>query len=262
MRNFYSLSNKAKLSLLDIGGENVDGKRVFAPNPQVAEGRDYYFGMNYDIDFRPSPTAFVNAWQFKGRYENSAWIHSVTKSDFSYHRMCLEFNRYQRLFTKQKAILTLKIATFQGKTTFKTDSLGTSLPRDQFLYDIGGYGSLRGYKYREFQNGNRMILLNWNYFFNGSFFPKTFLTKIWGLGRLFRTGDLMLLADAGYVWNVDHNKPLFNFSTFGLKDLKADAGLGLAFTEWIRFEAAFPMIKGTQSRRGDYAIYLRVTPKF
>jgi hypothetical protein len=263
MRNFYSLQNKANLSLFDAGGDKINGKRQFAYNPPVAEGRDLYFGVDYDIDFRPSPTAFVNAWQLKGRYENSTLFHGIDKSDFSYQRMYLEFNRYQRLFTKQKTLLTLKIAAHQGVTRFKADSAGTTLlPQDQFLFDMGGYGSLRGYAYREFQDGNRSAILNWDYFFNGSFLPKTFLARIWGLGSIFKSADLMLFADAGYVWSVDHNKTLINFSRIGLSDLRADAGFGLAFTEWIRCEAAFPLRKGTETKRGDYTIYLRITPKF
>ena len=93
LRDFYGLDNKAKLSLFDQGGEQINGKRRFAPNPRVAEGRDYYFGINYDIDFRPSPTAFVNAWQLKGRYENSKLLHTLTNSDFSYQHIFLEFHR-------------------------------------------------------------------------------------------------------------------------------------------------------------------------
>jgi hypothetical protein len=257
MRDFYSLSNKAKLSLFDQGGERVNGKRKFAPNPPVAEGRDYYFGINYDIDFRPSPTAFVNAWQLKGRYENSKLLHTFSKSDFSYQRIYLEFDRYQRLFTKHKMLVTLKIASHEGRTSFTTDSLGHSRPQDQFLYDIGGYGSLRGYTYREFQNGNRMMTFSLDYFFNGSFLPKTFLTKIWGIGGIFKNTDLMLFADAGYVWNVDGKKSFLRPGRIGINDIKTDAGFGLAFTEWIRCEAAFPLRKGI-----DYAVYLRITPKF
>ena len=262
MRNFYSMENKAEASLFDLGSESINGKKVFAPNPPVAHGRDYYTGVNYDIDFRPSPVAFVNAWQFKGRYENSKILHTVTKSDFSYQRAYLEFDRYQRLFTKQKMLMTLKLASYQGKTQFKADTTGTLLPQDQFLYDMGGYGSLRGYSYREFQDGNRMMLFSWDYFFNGSFLPKTFLTKIWGLGNIFKMADLMLFADAGYVWSVDQNKPLTGIGDIGLRDMRADAGFGLAFTEWIHCAAAFPLRKGIESKRGDYAIYLRFTPKF
>ncbi len=260
MRDFYALSNKAKFSLFDTGGDRKDGKRVFAYNPRAAEGRDYYLGLSYDIDYRPSPTAFVNAWQFKGRYENSALLHSATHSDFSYQRMELQFQRFQRVFTKQKTVLSLKIASYSGRTQFTSDTL--LAPRDQFLYDIGGYGSLRGYSYREFLDGNRMILFNWDYYFNGSFLPKSFLTKIWGIGNIFRAGDLFLFADAGYVWQTDPSNAFYEFSRFDLQDIKADAGLGLAFADWVRFEAAFPLSKGIDTRRSDHVFYLRITPKF
>lgn len=267
LRDFYGLDNKAKLSLFDQGGEQINGKRRFAPNPRVAEGRDYYFGINYDIDFRPSPTAFVNAWQLKGRYENSKLLHTLTNSDFSYQHIFLEFHRYQRLFTKHKMLLTLKVASYQGNTVFRADTTssdtdGTRILYDQFLYDLGGYGSLRGYTYREFQNGNRLMIFSWNYFFNGSFLPKTFLTKIWGVGGIFRNADLMLFADAGHVWNANAKKSFLQPGHIGINDIMVDAGFGLAFTEWIRCEAAFPLRKGIESKRGDYTIYLRVTPKF
>lgn len=262
MRNFYSMRNKAEASVFSSGGDKIDGKRAFALNPPVAQGRDYFIALEYDIDFRPSPTSFVNAWHLRGRYENSILLHDIAKSDFSYQRMYLEFNRYQRLFTKQKSLFTLKLASYQGKTQFTADTAGTPLPQDQFLYDIGGYGSLRGYSYREFQNGNRLAIFSWDYFFNGTFLPKSFLTKIWGLGKIFKNTDLMLFADAGYVWKVDHTKPVVSVGGIGVKDIRADAGFGLALTEWIRCEAAFPLRKGVKTERGDYVIYFRFTPKF
>lgn len=262
MQNYYSLRNRAEFSVFSGGGDKVNGQKEFAPNPRVAEGRDYFIGADYDIDFRPSPTAFVNAWHLRGRYENASLLHDLIKSDFSYQRIYLEFNRYQRLFKLQKLLFSLKLATHQGKNQFKADSTGLSLPQDQFLYDLGGYGSLRGYTYREFQNGNRMAIFSWDYFFNGAFLPKTFLTKIWGLGNVFKKADLMLFADAGYVWTVNRKKTVINFGPIGINDIRADAGFGLAFTEWIRFEAAFPLRKGIESKPGDYTIYLRFNPKF
>lgn len=262
MRNFYSLQNKAEASLFNQGGARINGKKEFAPNPPVAEGRDYYVGINYDMDFRPSPTAFVNAWRLKGNYENSRILHVLTKSDFSYQRVYFEFNRYQRLFTKHKMLITLKMASYQGKSQFKADTTGTLLPQDQFLYDAGGYGSFRGYSYREFKNGNRLLMFSWDYFFNGSFLPKTFLTKVWGIGNVFKNTDLMLFADAGAVQTVKDEKLVINMGKIRIHNIRADAGFGLAFTEWIRFETAYPLRKGIGSRLGDYTVYLRLTPKF
>ncbi len=245
-QKYFRLDNTTEKSLLDWGADNIGGKKLFSRNPPAAEGSDYFLGLDYDIDFRPSPLAFVSAWHFKGTYSNSAIMHHATRSDFSYNRLDLQFTRYQRLFPNHKMKASLRLASYEGQTQFQSDSLGTLKPRDQFLLDAGGYGSLRGYHYREFENGNRLAVFSLDYYFSGG---------------LFKTFNLVLFGDAGRVWTAGTSKSFAGFGGAGLKNFQADAGAGVALAEYLRLDWAFPLKKGIATKRGDSKVYFRMTLK-
>lgn len=261
MEQYENLRNRTKKSFFDWGGDKRNGKKIFAPSPPVAEGDDYFAGIDYEIDFRPSPLAFVSAWYFKGKLQSSRLVKKVFDGDFSYHRADVTFKRYQKLFARHKLVVGLRLASHQGKTTFESDTTGVISPQDQFLFDAGGISTLRGYRYREFQNGNRLVLLNVDYAFNSSFLPKTPLTKIWGIGWIFKNFDLIFFTDAGYVWLNQDNRSLLNFDGIKLKDFKANAGTGLAMSDWIRFDFAWALKSGIATKRGDWQFNFRIVQK-
>jgi outer membrane protein assembly factor BamA len=244
-QKYFTLNNTTEKSLFGWGGDNIGGKRHFSRNPAVAEGRDILLGLDYEIDFRPSPLAFVSAWYLKGVYSNSAMLHKAAKSDFSYARADFRFTRFQRLSAGHKMVASLRIASYEGKTFFASDT--TTLPRDQFLFDAGGYGSLRGYRYREFENGNRLAVLSWDYFFSG-----------W----IFKTFNLVFFSDVGNVWSADPSKSLTSFQGTRLNAFKADAGAGIALADYMRLDWAYPLKKGLVTPRGDSKVYFRLTVKF
>jgi outer membrane protein assembly factor BamA len=255
LQRYRSLENHTDFSLLNWGAETIDGKKRFAPNPTVSEGDDYTVGLEYEIDYRPSPLAFVSAWYFRGRYVNATLLHGPASSDFSYHRVELTFKRYQKAFARQRMVVSLEVGSFEGRT-----SAGAS-PADQFLFDQGGYATLRGYDYREFANGNRMVRLSADYLFNGSFLPRTPLARIWGLKAIFSKFDLLLFADGGNVWREKEDAPFAGFGGTRLRDFKADAGAGLALADWVRLECAWPLKTGLSTRHHRPTVYLRLAQK-
>lgn len=253
---YSSLTNATRFALSDWKAVTVNGKKTFAPNPAVTEGRDYYVGLAYEVDFRPSPNAFVSAWYLQGSYTNSRWLHKSMHSDFSYHHANLVFKRYQKLYSRQRLAVTLRILSYQGSTS---DSSGAA--SDQFLFDMGGYGTLRGYGYRELQNGNRSVLVSADYLFNGSFLPKTFLARTWGLKAIFKNFDLILFADAGHVWSLSEDRSFLDFSGVKPARWRVDAGLGLAMSDWIRVECALPLKDSPGSRAGNPIFYLKIAQR-
>lgn len=255
MHTYSSLDNTTRYSFTDWKATRVNGRKSFSPNPHVVEGDDYFFQAGYEIDFRPSPMAFVSAWYFQGSYTNSRLLHGTTGSDFSYQKLSMVFRRYQQVFRRQRMAVGLRVGSYQGNTS--TDSSSA----DQFLFDAGGYGTLRGYRYREFVDGNRMVLLSADYFFNGSFLPKTFLARTWGLKAVFRTFDLLFFADAGQIWLTGVKKNPFSPSGFKTDKLAVDAGVGLGMGDWIRFECAFPLKSTATTRVGNPILYMKIARK-
>ncbi len=239
---YATLETATQKSLFDWGGACIDGKRRFAPNPPVKKGDDAYAEFVVDYDPRPSPHAFLNAWLIRAEYDISRWA-KQSRTDFSYQRLDLSVQRQQRLFIRQRLAAQLAFRSHEGKSNFYSASDGANLPQEQFLYDIGGQVALRGYRYKEFTNGNRMLLGKLDYAFNGGFFPKTPFAKCWGVGWLFRKFDLTLFADAGQIWTADDNAMMLNPEGFRFHDMKYSAGAGLAMIPWIRFDVAFPLNK-------------------
>ncbi len=252
---YSSLETETQKSLFRWGGEKTDGKRQFAPNPPVKPGNDVFTGLRLDYDPRPSPMAFLNAWLVRAEYDNSKWLHKLSGSDFRYHRASLSVQRLQRMFTRQKLTLSLSAKSFEGPSVFYSEKAGAELPREQFLYDLGGLNTLRGYRYKEFSNGNRMILGKMDYYFNGSFLPSTPFAKWWGIGWLFKKFDLVLFADAGQSWKAEDDSFLLNPDGFRASGMMYDAGAGLAMGPWLRFDAAFPLKKSRLTKKFDEVYY-------
>ncbi|MCB0832738.1 MAG: BamA/TamA family outer membrane protein [Bacteroidetes bacterium] len=252
VRDFNSMSTVANFSLLGWAGDRLAVKSRFPFNPRVVEGRDYYGGVRFSADSRPSPLAPVSAWMIDGQYTNSSLLHRQIDSDLSYQHLIVRITRQQMVFKTQRMMTTVMVGSFQGER-FSRDSTAMA---EQFLFDGGGYGSLRGYSYREFANQNRMALLKWDYSLNGAFLPKTFLRKVWGLGLFFSAFDLAFFADAGYYWTAGENRFLVSPSNLELKSLRADAGVALSAKDWIRFEFAFPLRKGITTQPGSWSFYV------
>lgn len=243
VNRYASLKTKTQKSLFRWGGERIGGKRIFGPNPSVEPGYDVFAGFRLDYDPRPSPSAFINAWLVRTEYENSKVLHGLTGSDFNYQRLSLHIQRHQRIMTRPKLMFALSLRSFEGRSSFMSDEPGVRLPSEQFLNDLGGLGTLRGYRYREFQNANRMMSGKIDFLFNGSFLPRTPFAKWWGIGWLFRKFDIVFFADGGQAWLTGDQTFLLDPKGLKLRNMAYDAGAGLSMGPWLRFDAAFPLKK-------------------
>lgn len=264
---YESLVNRTNYSFFDWGAEEFGGEKEFEPNPPVEEGRDNVLSLSYVIDLRKSKNFPLNDWYFDGEFDHSGLL----AGDFDYSRAQLHFRRYQRLTILQRFVASFTIGSHSGGDSFKetfTTATGDSvvkLPSDQFLYDLGGIGSLRGYDHHEFRDGNRMMLFRFDYFFGGTLMQKIPLYKIPYFGRFYRTLGLVLFADAGYLWNNNKDANLFDFRKLEYDEIKSDIGFSIAaMQELARFDVAFPLADGGTdltgrqlSERGDIKLTFR-----
>ncbi|MCH7495348.1 MAG: BamA/TamA family outer membrane protein [Candidatus Marinimicrobia bacterium] len=119
-----------------------------------------------------------------------------------YERYIISLSKYQRLGRNDEVNFRVRYGT-----TFGT------VP-DQKKFDLGGIGTLRGYGYKEFQNGEKMILINTEYITDGD--------AITGLEFLpiFNDFEVAFFADAGIVWNGARDLP-------NSSELKRNIGIGL-----------------------------------
>ena len=77
--------------------------------------------------------------------------------NFEYYGLSAKIKKYKRTFGPQMLI----IRGFWGSRDRNVS--------EQFLYDLGGIGTLRGYEHKEF-TGNRVAMLNVDYLFNRAIF--------------------------------------------------------------------------------------------
>ena len=119
-----------------------------------------------------------------------------------YERYIISLSKYQRLGRNDEVNFRVRYGT-----TFGT------VP-DQKKFDLGGIGTLRGYGYKEFQNGEKMVLINTEYITDGD--------AITGLEFLpiFNDFEVAFFADAGIVWNGARDLP-------NSSELKRNIGIGL-----------------------------------
>ncbi len=252
---YRSLPNSVTTSLFDWGGDGP--KNNFEESPAVFEGDDRWIGLEVHLDPRPSKFAPVSAWTVDGKYTNAAAVRKVLSGDFSYQRLQLDVKRYQNIVDRVYGVAGIHAASYDGKTSF-TDDLNVTRPANQFLFDLGGLGSLRGYNYREFRDGNRMLWGQMDILFNGSFLPKTPLARAWGIGWIFKNFDLAVFTDAGSVWLRPEDSGLLDFTGLKSNLLRADAGVGLAMKNILRFDFAWVIKSGEVSDRGDFEITFRL----
>ena len=132
-----------------------------------------------------------------------------------FDRFIVDLRRYQPISYGENLDFRLRAGTCRGV-----------LPT-QLMFDLGGISTLRGYKFKEFQDEKRMILGNIEYRIYGKRNP---------LNNIFDSNDfnLILFADAGYVWsNPDtlNTKAEDGFENIDWSDLKTSIGFAISNEE-------------------------------
>jgi len=193
------------------------GDRNFASNPTrpsstITEGDEISAKLIGELDWRDHPIITTTGWYFLGIYEQ-------TFEDFETNALFLAAKHYQPTAGNQRLIVSAYAGSRHGSLA------------EQHLMDLGGLGSLRGFDDKEF-TGNRMMMLNVNYLFNGDALSKIPLANVPYFGAFWSKLSLGLFLDTGLAWTTDPNDNIFQgFDRFD--DFKTDVGISLLVFEGL-----------------------------
>ena len=206
--DFSSLENSVQWALLGPLGPDR-----FRPNPAIDEERYKSLRAELRWDGRDSRHSPRRGWFVNGLGERAggAW-----GGDRDFARYILDVRHYQPTSQGSRLDLRLRLGRATG-----------SVPR-QYLFDLGGFSSLRGYGFKEF-SGDRMALFN---------------AEHWMQGERVNVG---FFADAGSAWLADEAD----------LDLQVSGGLGL-HRDYFRLYIARPVSNQTH----DLDVSLRFSRTF
>ena len=139
---FYSLDSQVDWVLV---GNRV-ARKAFRPNPEVDEGTANSLRLDIQLDNRDRRNG--RGWLVNHMLEQGG---GGLGGDFAFRRMLFEVRGYQPV-AQGTGQLDVRLRLGRGSR---------QMPR-QYLYDLGGYATLRGYPYKAF-SGDRMALLNAEY---------------------------------------------------------------------------------------------------
>ena len=196
---FYSMEKTTNWSLFG-------GHKKFSENPIIVEDEMEMKSIYAEIglDTRNSIKYPAQGWFIKaiGEFVRP----DLNDNGLDFDRFIIDLRRYQPLGYGENLDFRFRVGSARGE-----------LPL-QFQYDLGGISTLRGYPFKEFENGDRMILGNVEYRIYGAL--KDFL--------FFDDLNFILFADAGCVWNAeDKTGPEKSFKQLDWDDLKTDVGVAL-----------------------------------
>ncbi len=196
------------------------GDKRFRPNPAnpaypILLGDETSLAFMGAFDWRDNPIFPLLGWYVETIYEHT-WNQVPGRGNLSTDGFFLTVKRYQPTFGSQRLTGRFMLGS-------RTGSLGS-----QHLMRMGGVGSLRGYRDREFI-GNRFVMLNVNYFFGGVLLQKLPLDLL----PFWETLTLGLFADTGTAWMVAPEASLFDMGNLSLDDFKTDVGVSLVFSEGL-----------------------------
>ncbi|MCH7955268.1 MAG: BamA/TamA family outer membrane protein, partial [Candidatus Marinimicrobia bacterium] len=123
----------------------------------------------------------------------------------NYERYIVSVSRYQSVGKNDDINIRLRYGITNGSAPV------------QKKFDLGGIGTLRGYEYKEFQDGDKMAMVNVEYTTDGR--------DIDGLGftPVFDDFIVALFMDAGVVWSDKRDLP-------DLSDFRKNIGVGIGST--------------------------------
>ncbi|MFZ5517361.1 MAG: BamA/TamA family outer membrane protein [Candidatus Zhuqueibacterota bacterium] len=183
------------------------GKKKFRENPAIDE-----------IDFMSLIAKITIDSRDDYKYPDQGWLITLSGEyagkDFNdngvnFDRFIVDVRRYQPLSYGENLNFRIRAGSSRGV-----------LPQ-QYLFDLGGISTLPGYKFKEFENHNRMVLGNLEYQIRENRNPiNDFLA--------FDDMNLIIFASAGYVWSVENtDKATHGFKSLVWDDLYTDVGVAL-----------------------------------
>ncbi len=187
------------------------GDKKFRENPQITEIDYKSVVADLTLDTRNSRKYPDKGWLINVRGEFAG--DEVKNENENFERFIVEVRRYQPMGFGENLDFR-----FRGGTS--TGDVPTHLK-----YDLGGFSTLRGYNFKEFENENRMLLGNIEYRIYGERNP---LDRVLGIHDL----NLILFADAGFLWSVPETyKAKQGFTDVDWDDFKTALGFAISNDE-------------------------------
>ncbi|NKB67173.1 MAG: BamA/TamA family outer membrane protein [Candidatus Latescibacteria bacterium] len=178
------------------------GRDDFRANDAIDEDQINSVQAELSWDSRDSRQSPRRGWFVNGLAERAG---DTWGGDRRFNRYVLDMRRYQPVTQGSRLDFRLRAGRASGAVPL------------QYQFDLGGFASLRGYRFKEF-SGDRMVLLNAEYWLAGS--------RDHQLGP-FEGINVGFFVDAGSAW-IDAEADM---------DLHASGGLGLHFEDFRLFIA-------------------------
>lgn len=244
-RSYEPLEQNIDWSLFDKNDDD------FAPNPRrvdtfIADGSEFSAKLILALDWRDNPIYPLTGWYVQGIFEH-------TEEDFDTDGFFLTVKRFQQTFGNHRLLLRGMLGTIGGTPT-QTGRFAL-----QSIMNLGGAGRLRGLEDYELI-GNRAVMFNANYLFNGDVLQRVPLQGIPIFGSFWTTLSLGVFFDAGWATFADPEDSFIGgFDTFALDDFKADVGLSILVLEGVfRVDIA----KRTDRSEDDFRVTFRLLEHF
>ncbi len=185
------------------------GRKVFRPNPIVDEWNIRSIRAEVGLDTRNDYDGPTQGWLIKVMGEFAR--RDLNPDEIvNFDRYLIDIRRFQPIGHGENIDFRLRAGSARGY-----------LPL-QYRFDLGGISTLRGYEFKEFADGDRMILGNLEY-------------RIYGGGGLlddidlFDDLNLILFGDAGLVWNSESTvSAKKGFDNIEWADLYKSIGIGFS----------------------------------
>ena len=182
----------------------------FKQNPAVLEDNETSIKFIVCYDGRDNPLFPISGWMIDAIYEH-------TSGDSTTNGLFLTARYLQPVFGAQR---------FRSRAIFGSRH-GSSA--EQHTMDLGGLGTLPGFKDKEFRNGNRFLLFNFQYLFSGELLSKLPLSFI----PLYDALSLSLFCDTGWLHyeEEDDFSAFFGFDHIKSNQLKTDVGFSVSVSD-------------------------------
>ncbi len=214
------------------------GDKNFRNNPAITAGTENKFRFEWIIDKLDNPIFPMEGWYLEGAFEKGG---DFLGGDFNQSGIFVSGKVLKPTILNQRLVLN-------GRYGYRSGSR-----EPQHLMDLGGISTLRGYNYKEFQNGNVMTLAAIQYYFNGDILQKLPFQFI----PLYSSLGLVLFIEVGALWNSNGNSFL-NSNVSDSPDWKSDAGFSLnVIGDFFRVDFS----KRLDRSKDTWAVTARLLPK-
>ncbi len=180
------------------------GDKKFRHNPEAEEGIVHSTRIRIDYDTRDDYVEPTSGFLIEAVYEKAG---DEFGGDMSFQHFLLDFRRYLYLSIFENIDLRLRLGTAAGDVP------------SQKTFDLGGIGSVRGYKFKEYRDDHRMVLGNVEYRIKFGRLASDFLED----------KQIIPFYDFGLAWSGDEQSSLVSgFDQLKLDHLKTAVGIGLS----------------------------------